>query len=169
VTQAAVIDAGTLRQAFSHFPSGVTAICALVDGNPVGLAASSFTSLSLDPPQALACVARNSATWGLLRRAKRLGVSVLGESHAQTCRRLAGPADERFAGTDWSHTMTGAVRIEGAPLFLECEVAHVVPGGDHFIVVLNIGEVESNHDVSPIVFHRSTFYGLGCPIYDTGR
>ena len=39
-----------LRHAFGMFPSGVTAVCALADGAPVGLAASSFTSVSLEPP-----------------------------------------------------------------------------------------------------------------------
>jgi hypothetical protein len=52
------LNAELLRQAFSCFPSGVTAICSLIDGAPAGMATSSFTSVSLDPPVVLVCVAR---------------------------------------------------------------------------------------------------------------
>jgi flavin reductase (DIM6/NTAB) family NADH-FMN oxidoreductase RutF len=44
------VDPARLRQAYGCFPSGVTAVCALLDGLPVGLAASSFTSVSVHPP-----------------------------------------------------------------------------------------------------------------------
>ena len=64
-----------LRRVFGAFPTGVTAIAAFVDGTPVGLAASSFTSVSLDPPLASVCIAKTSTTWPVLRRAERLGVS----------------------------------------------------------------------------------------------
>ena len=52
-----------LRRVFGAFPTGVTAIAALVDGSPVGLAASSFTSVSLDPPLVSVCLAHASSTW----------------------------------------------------------------------------------------------------------
>jgi flavin reductase (DIM6/NTAB) family NADH-FMN oxidoreductase RutF len=44
------IEPGRLRRVFGAFPTGITAIAALADGTPVGLAASSFISVSLDPP-----------------------------------------------------------------------------------------------------------------------
>ena len=46
----AIFDSRTLRNAFGCFPSGVTAICAMIDGEPDGMAASSFVAVSLDPP-----------------------------------------------------------------------------------------------------------------------
>jgi hypothetical protein len=55
--------AGRLRRVFSAFPSGVTAVSALIDGRPVGIAASSFTSVSLDPPLVSVCIAHSSTTW----------------------------------------------------------------------------------------------------------
>ena len=57
-----------LRQAFGIFPTGVVAVAAEVDGQLVGLAASSFTSVSLDPPLVSFSVARSSKTWPDLRR-----------------------------------------------------------------------------------------------------
>jgi flavin reductase (DIM6/NTAB) family NADH-FMN oxidoreductase RutF len=161
ITQRPQIDPRELRNALGYFPSGVTALCALIHNEPVGMAASSFTSLSLDPPQVLVCMSRTSATWETLRRAKRLGVSVLGHTHATECRRLAGSAAKRFEGTAWSETESGAIRIDGAPLFLECAVNRVHEGGDHDILVLDIHSIDSDPEVPPLIFHRSAFHHLG--------
>ncbi len=84
-----VVDPQTLRNAFGCFPTGVTAICAVIDGEPVGMAASSFTSVSLDPALVLVCIQNSSATWRKLRSAPRIGVSVLGEQHDRACSQLA--------------------------------------------------------------------------------
>ena len=71
------LDPKRLREAFGIFPSGVVAVAAEVDGKPVGLAASSFTSVSLDPPLVSFSIANTSKTWPDLRRAPHLGVSIL--------------------------------------------------------------------------------------------
>ena len=91
------LDPSTLRQAFGAFPSGVVAVAASVDDRLVGMAASSFTSVSLEPALVSFSVANSSSTWPVLRRAGRLGLSVLADHHGAACRQLAGPADRRFA------------------------------------------------------------------------
>lgn len=79
-----------LRRAFGCFPSGVTAVCAPVDGAPIGMAASSFTSVSLTPQLVPVCIQHSSTTWPLLRGRPRLGLSVLAEGNDAACLRLAG-------------------------------------------------------------------------------
>ena len=64
------LDPVRLRQAFGIFPSGVVAVAAQVDGEHVGLAASSFTSVSLEPPLVSFSIANASRTWPDLRRAR---------------------------------------------------------------------------------------------------
>ena len=153
-------DANLLRKTFGAFPSGVTAVCGLVDGEPVGMAASSFTSVSLDPPMVLVCVATTSSTWQRLRGAPRLGVSVLGAEHALACRQLASKEGERFAGVDWTATDTGAVMISGVPAWLECVVVDEIPAGDHWVVLLRIEALDFVEDVAPLVFHASKFHQI---------
>ena len=63
---------------------------------PVGLAASSFTSVSMEPPLVSFSVAKASTTWPALRRADHLGVTVLAAHHDEACRQLAGPVEHRF-------------------------------------------------------------------------
>lgn len=155
-----VQDTRALRDAFACFPSGVTAVCGVVDGRPVGLAASSFTTVSLDPPLVSVCAQNTSSTWPHLRTATRLGVSVLGEHQQELCQQLASKTTDRFEGLDWSTDPAGAVLIDGAPLQLSCTIESEVEAGDHCIVLLRIHDVRADTTVAPLVFHGSTYRRL---------
>jgi flavin reductase (DIM6/NTAB) family NADH-FMN oxidoreductase RutF len=154
------LDARALRQAFGCFPSGVTAVCGMVDGLPVGMAASSFTSVSIDPPLVSVCVANESATWQALRKLDGLGVSVLSTDHELACRQLAAKSGDRFAGLAWYATDEGAVMMEGSALHLVCTLDAELPAGDHHIALLRIRELQLSHEVPPLVFHQSAFRRL---------
>ncbi|PWB96515.1 flavin reductase family protein [Salinibacterium hongtaonis] len=150
-----------LRQAFSLFPTGVVAVCALDDdGNPIGIPVNSFTSVSLDPPLVGICVGRTSTTWPVLAGRARLGLSVLGADQGELCRSLASRGTSRFDGAAWQPTAYGAVMIEGAALWLDCELRSSFDGGDHEVVLLEVMNSEIFADVEPLVFHQSRFREL---------
>lgn len=153
-------DQALLRQAFGCFPSGVTAFCGLLDGVAEGMAASSFTSVSLDPALVSVCVANTSSTWPKLAKLDRLGLSVLADDHAPVARSLASKTGDRFSGVDWEATDSGAVFVHGATLWLECAPFKRIDAGDHEIVVLQIVALAIYPDVAPMVFHRSNFREL---------
>jgi len=153
-------DQALLRQAFGCFPSGVTAFCGLLDGVAEGMAASSFTSVSLDPPLVSVCVANTSTTWPKLARLERLGLSVLADDHAPIAKALAAKNGDRFESVDWMATESGAVFVHGATLWLECSPYQRVEAGDHEIVVLQIVALAMYPDIAPMVFHRSNFREL---------
>ena len=94
------LSPASLREAFGHFPSGVIAIAAEVDGVRVGLAASTFVPVSLDPPLVSFCVQNTSTTWPKLKDLPFLGISVLGESHDAAAKTLAAKTGDRFAGLE---------------------------------------------------------------------
>jgi flavin reductase (DIM6/NTAB) family NADH-FMN oxidoreductase RutF len=151
------LDPVEIRRTFACFPSGVTAVCAQIEGSPVGMAASSFCSVSLDPPLVLFCASNTSATWARLRDVRRLGVSVLSEGHDALCRQLAGPASGRFAGVGWTATDDGAVFVEGAAAWLDCSLEREVPAGDHQIALMLVHAVMRVPESAPLVFHDSRF------------
>lgn len=153
-------DGATLRQAFACFPTGVMAFCGLVDGEPQGIAASSFTSVSLEPPLVSVCVARTSSTWPKLAALDRLGLSVLSNQHGRVARQLAAPGSERFKEVAWHASDGGAVFLRGASLWLDCRPSQVLPAGDHYLVLLEVVSLAVAPEVSPIVFHRSTFWDI---------
>ena len=149
-----------LRRVFGAFPTGVTAVAALADGGPLGIAASSFTSVSLDPPIVSVCTSHSSTTWPRLRRVPRVGISVLGAHQEDACRRLGGGGLDRFETLRWRATADGAVFMEGASAWLECSVFREVAVGDHDIVLLLVHELDADPAVAPLVFHGSRFRRL---------
>ena len=151
------LDAARLREAFGIFPSGVVAVAAEVDDQLVGLAASSFTSVSLEPPLVSFSIANTSRTWPTLRRAGRLGVTILAAHHGEVCRRLAGPVEHRFDELSVTSTDDGAVTLDDGLARFDCTVHREVEAGDHTIVLLQLHAVEHADTSLPLVFHRSGF------------
>ena len=149
-----------LRHAFASFPSGVAAVAAILDGRPLGLAASSFTPVSLDPPLVSVCIAHTSSTWPALRTAARFGLSVLAEEHGRVARSLAAKGIDRFADVSWERTPQGAVFVHGSALWLDCTRFGEVPAGDHDIVLLCVQRLWTYPGVPPLVFHGSRFRQL---------
>ena len=160
VTSANKLDPSSLREAFGHFPSGVVAVAAEVAGVRVGLAASTFVPVSLDPPLVSFCVQNTSTTWPKLKNSPRLGISVLGEDHDIAARSLAAKTGDRFAGLE-TVTSEGAVFIKGTGVWLDSVIEQLVLAGDHTIVVLRVCAVTVDPQIAPIVFHRSGFRRLG--------
>ena len=158
VTQ--VFDPVQLRRVFGAFPSGVTAIAALIEGQPIGLAASSFVSVSLDPPLVSVCVAHSSTTWPVLPTASRFGVSVLAANQERACRQLSARDGDRFAALDWRASRDGAVLLDRASAWLECRTEAQYEAGDHDIVVLRVHDLDADHGIRPLVFHASQFRRL---------
>jgi Conserved protein/domain typically associated with flavoprotein oxygenases, DIM6/NTAB family len=154
-------DPKALRQAYGCFPSGVTAVCALVDDIPVGMAASSFTSVSMDPPLVSVCVQDSSTTWPKLRDRPRLGLSVLAAGHDAACISLASKHGDRFAGVHWEATADDAIYVHGSTVWLDCSVEREIPAGDHAIALLRIHGLRAQPETQPLVFHGSRFRTLG--------
>jgi flavin reductase (DIM6/NTAB) family NADH-FMN oxidoreductase RutF len=157
------IDPILLRRAFGIFPTGVVAVAAEVDGRLLGLAASSFTSVSLEPPLVSLSIANTSTTWPDLRRATHLGVTVLADHHRAAARQLAGPVDGRFDGLAVALSGDGAVTLTGGLALFDTTIYREVEAGDHIIVLLRLHAVEQADDSLPLVFHRSGFGRLQHP------
>ncbi|MBN9050195.1 MAG: flavin reductase [Rhizobiales bacterium] len=153
-------DTRALRDAFSCFPSGVVAVCALSGPTPVGMVASSFTSVSLEPPFVSLCVQKSSNTWPQLRGAGRLGISILAKSQDAACKQLASRNGERFVDIDWEVSDEGAVFLNDAAAWLDCALSREIEAGDHWIVLLELRGVVSRPEINPLVFHASRFRQL---------
>lgn len=153
-------DPGTLRRVLGAFPTGVTALAALVDGVPVGMAANSFTSVSLEPPLVSVCVATTSETWQALRHAPRLGVSVLSHDQEAASRRLASRGIDRFAGLSWHPTDDGAILLDHASAWFDCSIEREIRAGDHEIVLLAVHRLGTDPQIPPLVFHGSRYRRL---------
>lgn len=149
-----------LRQAFGHFPSGVVAVAALDGTEPLGMAITSFTPVSIEPPLVSFCAQLSSRTWPRLRSSDKLGLSVLAQGHDDIALSLAAKEGDRFAAFAWDATPQGAVVVHGASAWLQCTLYDEITAGDHLLVLLEVVGLETRTSHAPLVFHRSRFRTL---------
>jgi flavin reductase (DIM6/NTAB) family NADH-FMN oxidoreductase RutF len=145
------------RDALGQFATGVAIICARApDGRYVGFTASSFTSVSLDPPLISWCLGRNASGLAAFEAAERYAINVLAHDQVALARRFAREHADRFAGVRYRIGAAGAPLIEGCVAWFECRHYARHPGGDH---VLFIGEVETceRRNDAGLVFHHGRF------------
>lgn len=151
-----MVNPATFRDVMAQWPSGVTVVTTLVDGAWHGMTASSFSSVSLEPPLVSVCLDRRLYSHGLISGAGVFGVNVLAKDQAEVARRFAGMVpglEDRFAGETWTTAGTGVPLLDSALGWLDCRVVHEYPGGDHTIFV---GEVVAGHAArrtAPLLFH----------------
>lgn len=144
-------DARALRDAFGAFLTGVTVVTTVDDaGAPIGFTANSFTSVSLDPPLLLVCLAKTSRNYATLTAAKGFGVNILSEDQKDVSNTFARPVEDRFATVDWRIGPHGSPVFADVAAWFDCATHDVVDAGDHVIL---IGRVEG--------FDNSGKTGLG--------
>lgn len=155
--KAPVFDARHFRDALSQFATGVTIITTrLEDDSFLGLTASSFNSVSLNPPLVLWSLAQTANSLPVFTGNSHYVINILAADQAELANRFARPSKNRFAGVDFTLSPTGLPILSGVAAWFECHNRSRYPEGDHVIFV---GEVESC-DVSPqepLVFHGGRF------------
>lgn len=154
-------DARTFRDALGCFATGVTVVTAFCpDGTPVGLTANSFTSVSLDPPLLLVCIANNASSAPYLRDAERFAVNVLQIGQQPTSNRFAGKGEDRFAATPWDKGEFGTPVLSGSLSSFECARDAVHDGGDHFILVGRVLKAIFEPRRDPLLYFRGKYRKL---------
>lgn len=154
-------DARTFRDALGCFATGVTIVTAVApDGTPIGLTANSFTSVSLDPPLLLVCIANNAGSAEVLRNASHFAVNVLQIGQQPTSNRFAGKGEDRFAATPWQAGEGGAPVLLGSLASFECKPHAINDGGDHFILVGAVLKATYEPRRDPLLYFRGKYRRL---------
>ncbi len=152
------IDPHRFREVLGHLPTGVTVIASNGPDGPVGMAANSVTSVSLEPPLILFCPAKSSTTWPTLRATGAFCVNVLAGHHEELTRQFAAKQTDRFAGVEYTARETGPA-LADAVAWLECRLRDEHDSGDHTIVVAEVVAMEAARaiDLEPLVFFRGRY------------
>ncbi|HEY8543452.1 MAG TPA: flavin reductase family protein [Acidimicrobiales bacterium] len=156
------IDGTRFRAVLGRFATGVTVVTALDDDEPVGLAANSFTSVSLDPPLVLFCAAKTSTTWPRIQAAGHFCVNVLGEHQEEVCRVFATKGARRFDRVGWRRGASGAPVLDDALAWADCTIHAEHDAGDHVIVVGRVLDLDAG-DGEPLVFFGGRYRRLAPP------
>lgn len=154
-------DARTLRDAMGCFATGVTIVTTLgADGVPLGLTANSYTSVSLDPPLLLVCIANTSSSAAAMRVADRFTVNVLQIGQQPVSNRFASKLEDRFAPKDWAIGEFGAPVLDGSLCAFECEKHSITDAGDHFILVGKVLKASFEPRRDPLLYFRGKYRRL---------
>lgn len=152
------VDAATFRRTLAVHAAGVVVITARVDGAPVGLTATSFTSVSLAPPLVSFCVDRSSGTWARLRAADRFAVNVLAGHQGEVAARFARRGVDRFAvPTAWRPGPDGLPLLEEVAAHLIAEPHGTVELGDHILVAGLVVDASTGSGGGPLLYHHGRF------------
>lgn len=154
-------DSRTLRDALGCFATGVTVVtCLNSDGQPVGLTANSFTSVSLDPPLLLVCIAKSAASAQALTVAPHFAVNVLHTGQQPASIRFSTRDEDRFGATPWSTGEAGAPILKDSLGVFECEAHAVHDGGDHHMLIGQVIKASFDASLDPLLFFRGRYRRL---------
>jgi flavin reductase len=149
------------RGALGSFATGVTVVTTRGEDHAYGMTASSFTSVSLDPPLVLVCVITASAGADTIRGNGVFAVNILGDEQAEISRYFAWrdrpKGQDAFRDVPHSSIVTGSPVIEGAAGYLDCRLTSEHEAGDHLIFVGEVLALGFDPDVRPLVFHHSRY------------
>lgn len=151
------IDSGEFRNVLGHFPTGVTAVTAVNNGKPVGMAIGSFTSVSLEPPLVAFLPGKDSGSWKEIREAGSFCVNVMGQDQIDVCGVMASRAEDKFADVEWSPAASGSPIISESIAYIDCDIEAIHDGGDHDIVIGRVLKLEVMDNKSPLVFFQGNY------------
>lgn len=153
-------DPRTLRDALGCFATGVTVVTCLCDGEPAGLTVNSFTSVSLDPPLLLVCIAKPASSAAALTSATHFAINVLQTGQQPDSIRFATRDEDRFGAAAWSCGEAGAPILEDSLGVFECERFAVYDGGDHHILVGRVVKASFDAGLDPLLYFRGRYRRL---------
>ena len=150
-----------MRDALGCFATGVTVVtCLDAEGKPVGLTANSFTSVSLDPPLLLVCIAKQAASASAMIAASHFAVNVLQTGQQPASIRFATRHEDRFGPNDWSPGECGAPVLEKSLGVFECETQAVHDGGDHHMLIGQVANARFDGSLDPLLYFRGRYRRL---------
>jgi 3,4-dihydroxy-2-butanone 4-phosphate synthase len=149
-----------MRNVMGHFATGVSVVTARDgEGAPVGTTANAISSVSLDPPLLLACLARSSETLAAVRESGRFAVNILAAEQRHHSDRFAKKGSAVGAHeVEFDDHELGVPVLPGALATIACAVEAIYPAGDHEIVVGVAHHLEHREpDAKPLLFYRGSY------------
>ena len=138
------ITSDEFKLVMAGWASGITVVTTNRPDGIHGMTATSFCSVSMDPPLILVCIDKGNRTHDLIAQEGCFGVNLLAEGQEEISNQAAG-----FTGRTGNHledvpmmtAQTGAPVLTEALAWMDCSLWASYPGGDHDIYV---GQVEAS-------------------------
>jgi flavin reductase ActVB len=153
---------GLFREAMTRFASGVTIVTTVdVAGRWYGFTASAFTSLSLEPPLVLVCIATSADSHAAFVAAPQFMVNVLASDHEQLALRFATKGISKFDdGNFRPGAASGLPVLDDALVSLNCQSRASHEGGDHTILIGEVKYVRVHTSKRPALHYGKRFWDI---------
>lgn len=156
-----LVDSNDFREVMGRFASGVTVVTTVNDGSLSGFTASSFSSLSLDPPLVLVCLGRDALCHDAFVRGDCFAVNILVREQEGLSVRFSTESEDRFSGIAHQTWETGAPILDGSLAAIDCRLEAVHEGGDHSILVGRVAKLAvMDGESAPLVYYRGGYRSL---------
>lgn len=144
----------TFKAAMRRLAASVSIVVAKGDEGPVGMAATSITSLTVDPPAVLVCVNRMTSLHASLVPTAPLSMNLLARHHREVSMAFGGGVarEERFKVGDWQDGANGLPALADAQANLECVIDAMLAYGTHSIVIARVIRARVSDTVAPLVY-----------------
>jgi flavin reductase (DIM6/NTAB) family NADH-FMN oxidoreductase RutF len=139
------------RDTLARWASGVTVVTARHDGVPVGMTAASFSSVSLDPPLVLECIAHSASSHEGLIEAPGFAIHILGADQDEMSALFAQPGPDKFAGFPDERGPYDVPLLPAGVARLVCAPHETLDGGDHTIMIGRVVRTELE-GTDPLVY-----------------
>ncbi len=141
------------RSAMRRLAASVAIVVARGENGPIGIAATSITSLTADPPAVLVCINRLTSLHALLVPTAPLSVNLLPQNQRDVSSAFGGgvPHDQRFTVGDWRES-DRLPELGGAQANLRCVIDAILAYGTHSIVIARVLDVRVSDAVAPLVY-----------------
>jgi len=155
--------AAALKIAMRHMPSPVALITATdpAAGEPVGLAATAFVPVAMDPPSMLVCINQSGSAYAAIKAAGAFCINILGLEHSSALAPFASSdrRDERFDGAHWQ-TRNGIPYLEGTSANIFCRNVRSDVFGTHEIFIGEVFDIMVETAATPALWHAGQVVGL---------
>ncbi len=158
---AGAFDTQALRNAFGAFATGVTVVTTREEnGTPRGFTANSFTSVSLNPPLLLVCIAKSAASLKIFENAPHFAVNILSEDQKAISGLFASRQPDKFEHAAWKPGPDAVPLIDASLAWFSCTRAQCVDAGDHVILIGHVTDFDTRAG-NPLGYFRGNYFSLG--------
>jgi flavin reductase (DIM6/NTAB) family NADH-FMN oxidoreductase RutF len=149
------VDPKLLRKAMGLFATGVTVVTFTVDGQPAGMTANAFMSVSLEPPLVLISVRSSSRFNQWVRAGVRYGINFLAEDQLAVSGHFGGRPVEDIESPFCEQGGTPLLR--GSLVHIVSRTVDVHPAGDHFLYIGEVEYIRFGEQRRPLIFYSGKY------------
>ena len=155
-------DSGDYRRALGGFGTGVALVAARdADGNAHGMIINSLTSVSLNPPIMLWCLAHASSVFDIYANAPAFSLNILRSDDHDVARHYSRRGGDRVIPAEQVCTMdSGAPVLTAAVASLDCRLRLRQEMGDHEVIYGDVVAYRADPGVDALGFFRGRFVTL---------